>query len=142
METSQRQPRRNPAALISIVLASGLLIATYLALRASSEDRSSRAPVAHVFQIAIASDADTLTALAQRGVPTFKARQGDAVTLVAPSTQSGSLHVHVYDRNVALVLGGEARLTFEATTAGAFPIHWHDPQNLMIHLAILEVQPR
>lgn len=136
------QPRRNLAAVISITFALVLLAAMYPVLRKGSDAEVARAPEAHTFRIDISADADTLTQAAQLGVPVFKARQGDAITLVATSTQPGSLHVHVYDRNVALVPGSEVTLTFAATTAGAFPVHWHDPQNLMIHLAILEVQPR
>ncbi|MBL8269696.1 hypothetical protein [Steroidobacter sp.] len=141
MATVEAQPRRNRAAVISIALSLLLLAGMYWILRESSKEGSS-APVAHTFRIDISGDADTLTARAQSGVPVFKANQGDTVTLVATSTQPGSLHLHVYDRSVPLVPGSEVTLTLEATTAGAFPIHWHDPQNLMIHLAILEVQPR
>lgn len=141
MAMAQGQPRRNLTAVISITLALVLLAAMYQVLRKTA-DEGSRAPEAHTFRIDISADADTLTQAAQAGVPVFKAREGDTITLVATSTQPGSLHVHVYDRNVPLVPGGEATLTFEATMAGAFPVHWHDPQNLMIHMAILEVQPR
>lgn len=143
MATVDAQPRRNLAAVVSVAISLVLLAGLYLVLRESSQERRSHAPVAHTFRIDISADADTLTArAAQSGVPVFKANQGDTVTLLATSTQPGSLHLHVYDRSVPLVPGSEVTLTFEATTAGAFPIHWHDPQNLMIHLAILEVQPR
>lgn len=140
-ETVQGRPCRNLAAAVSIALALLLLAALYLVLRESSDDVGSRPPVTHTFRIDISGDADSLTQ-AQSGVPIFKVRQGDTVTLVATSTQQGSLHVHVYDRDVKLVPGGEVTLTFQATAAGAFPVHWHDPDNLMIHMAVLEVQPR
>lgn len=142
MAIEQRQPRRSFAAVVWITLALVLLAAMYLSLRKASDEEAARGPEAHTFRINIAADADTLTQSAQSGVPVFKARQGDTITLVATSTQPGSLHVHVYDRNVPLVPGGEVTLTFPASAAGAFPIHWHDPQDLMIHMAILEVRPR
>lgn len=142
VEPGQRPLRRHPGATVSTVLAAALLVALYLLLRESSEEEGAGAPITHTFRVDISANADTLTARAQRGVPVFKARQGDTVILIATTIQSGSLHVHVYDRNVPLILGGEATLTFETTMAGAFSIHWHDSQNLMIHLAILEVQPR
>ncbi|MBL8266411.1 hypothetical protein [Steroidobacter sp.] len=142
MAVEQARPSRSIAAALYITLALVLLGAMYPLLRKASDDEAARAPEAHTFRIDISADSDTLTQAAQSGVPVFKARQGDTITLVATSTQPGSLHVHVYDRSVPLVQGSEVMLTFPATTAGAFPIHWHDPQNLMIHMAILEVQPR
>jgi hypothetical protein len=142
MQTAPRQPWRDFARTAAIVLALVLLTVLYLGLREPPGNPHALPVVSHTFRIDIFSDADTLTARAQRGVPVFKATVGDEITLVASSTQPGSLHVHVYDLDVPLVLGGDATLTFDASMAGAFPIHWHDPQNLMIHLAILEVQPR
>jgi hypothetical protein len=142
MVTVQGQSRRVLVTGVSIALAVVLLAALYVLLRPSSAEDSAGVSESHLFKIDISADPDTLTARAQRGVPVFKARQGDTVTLVATSTQPGSLHVHVYDRSVLLIPGSKVTLTFAATSAGAFPIHWHDPQNLMIHLAILEVRPR
>jgi hypothetical protein len=74
--------------------------------------------------------------------PTFRVRQGDAVTWVIRSDRVGEVHVHVYEKKIVLKPGGEVTLTFSAENAGLFPIHLHDPDGSMYPLAMLEVQPR
>jgi hypothetical protein len=74
--------------------------------------------------------------------PVFKATQGDSVTFVIRSDRAGEVHVHVYEQKVSLKAGGEVTLTFTATSAGVFPVHLHDPDGSMSHLAMLEVDPK
>lgn len=74
--------------------------------------------------------------------PVFKARQGDTVTLVIRSDRPGEVHVHIYEKQIMLKPGGEVTLTFTATAAGLFPVHLHDPDGTMTHLAMVEVQPK
>lgn len=142
MQTVRELPRRTFAAAVLIFLAFVSLVGLYFHVREPSGDQRWHPLASHTFRVSIVAGADALTAQAKDGLPIFKARKGDSVTFVATSNQAGTLHIHVYDRHVPLVLGGEATLTFHATLAGAFPVHWHDPQQLMIPIAILEVQPR
>jgi len=75
--------------------------------------------------------------------PLFKARQGDNVILAIHSEVPGEVHVHMYeDRQVDLKPGGEVTLTFRAANPGSFPVHLHDPDGSMHHLAMLEVHPK
>jgi hypothetical protein len=76
------------------------------------------------------------------GTPIFKARQGDSVTLVVRSSRAGELHVHGYERAVALERNEEVRWTFGADAAGIYPLHLHDPSGRMYALGLLEVDPR
>ena len=72
----------------------------------------------------------------------FKARQGDTITLVIGSDRPGEIHVHGYEKAVGLKPGAEVTLTLVARDAGRFPVHLHDPDGSMRHLAMLEVRPR
>jgi len=75
--------------------------------------------------------------------PVFKVMQGDTVTLIVHSDQSGELHVHAStEQKIVLNPHSEVKLTFVAAEAGLFPVHLHDPDGAMRHLAMLEVQPR
>jgi hypothetical protein len=59
------------------------------------------------------------------GGPTVKVRQGDKVELVWRSDEPADLHLHGYDLGVVVLPGEETVLTFQATTAGRFPISSH-----------------
>jgi hypothetical protein len=58
-------------------------------------------------------------------------RYRHTVTLMIRCNRRGEVYVHVYERKVVLVPGGEVKLTFVATDAGTFPIHLHDPDGSM-----------
>jgi hypothetical protein len=74
--------------------------------------------------------------------PVFVVSQGDTVTLVIRSDRAGEVHVHLYEKKVTLKPEGEVTLTFSATDAGMFPVHLHDADGTMTHLAMLEVHPQ
>jgi hypothetical protein len=74
--------------------------------------------------------------------PVFRATEGDTITLVIRSDQPGEVHVHGYEKKIVLAPSGEVQLTFVAADPGTFPIHLHDSDGSMHHLAMLEVQPK
>jgi hypothetical protein len=74
--------------------------------------------------------------------PKFKVSYGDQVTLKIESDRVGSVHLHGYEKAIDVGPDAEVRLTFIANAAGAFPIHFHNPDGSMRHLATLEVQPK
>lgn len=69
---------------------------------------------------------------------TLQATRGDRVSILVRSDQAVTLHLHGYDRELAVPAGGEAKLQFEANAAGRFPVeahggHGHEP---LFHLEI------
>jgi FtsP/CotA-like multicopper oxidase with cupredoxin domain len=59
------------------------------------------------------------------GGPTVKVRQGDKVELVWHSDEPTNLHLHGYDLEVVVLPGEATVLSFQATTAGRFPVSSH-----------------
>jgi hypothetical protein len=74
--------------------------------------------------------------------PVFKAMQGDTVVFIIRSDRPGEVHIHIYEKKIALKPGSDVILTFTANSAGLFPVHLHDPDGSMRHLGLLEVQPK
>jgi hypothetical protein len=74
--------------------------------------------------------------------PTFRAGEGSIVTLAILSPTRGSLHVHGYEKSIALNSGVRTGLTFVADRAGRFPIHIHDMAEEMYYAGTLEIEPR
>lgn len=74
--------------------------------------------------------------------PVFKTVQGQTVTLTVHSARPGAIHIHGYEQNLPLVQDGEVTLSFQASTAGLFPIHLHTAEGTMEHVALLEVHPQ
>jgi plastocyanin len=91
---------------------------------------------ARVFHLSVSAPA------ADTESPVLKVTQGDTVTFVIRSDRPGEVHVHIYEKRVTLKPGGEVTLTFTATAVGLFPVHLHDPDGSMSHLAMLEVRPK
>jgi hypothetical protein len=75
-------------------------------------------------------------------IPVFAATQDDSITLVITSERSAIVHVHGYEKNIAVRSGSQAVLKLTATDAGLFPVHLHDTDGVMYPLATLEVQPK
>jgi hypothetical protein len=60
-------------------------------------------------------------------VRTVSVDKGEYVVIRARSAESGELHVHGYDKEVALKPDQIARVKFKATIDGEFPIEFHLP---------------
>ena len=58
-------------------------------------------------------------------VQTVVASKGDRVMIRGLSDSDGEMHVHGYDKEVALKAGKIARVRFTATIDGEFPIEFH-----------------
>jgi hypothetical protein len=74
--------------------------------------------------------------------PVLKARQGDAVTIDITSDRQGTLEIHGYRKEVAVMPENEATVTFVATRAGRFPIDLHGRDGRHLEVTALEVEPR
>lgn len=57
---------------------------------------------------------------------TLQATRGDRVSILVRSDRAVVLHLHGYDRELAVPAGGEAELQFDANAAGRFPVEAHD----------------
>jgi hypothetical protein len=73
--------------------------------------------------------------------PTLIAHRGDKVTILIRSELVGDLHLHGYDREVALEPGARASLAFQANRTGQFPIELHGPAGRHPDIAKLVVEP-
>ena len=113
-----------------------LLAAPYFALKFLLDEPAPPSAHTQVYRLWVPAPRPSTDA------PVLRALQGDTVTLVIRSNQAGEVHVHGYEKKVVLQPGSEVRLSFAATRAGAFPVHFHDADGSMRHLAMLEVQPR
>lgn len=74
--------------------------------------------------------------------PVLKAHQGDALTINITSDRRGTLEIHGYGKEIAVVPGTEATINFVATRAGRFPIDLHGRDGRHLEVTALEVQPR
>lgn len=72
---------------------------------------------------------------------TMTVYRGDRVALLIESEVAGELHLHGYDREVALKPGGKARLSVEADRSGQFEMELHEPGGGHREVARLVVQP-
>ena len=118
------------------VLAIALLCGLYIVLRSSlgAYDRSAHQRDVYTLSVSSGQPGHTL--------PVFAANQGDTVSLIVSSDRNAELHVHGYEKSVAINPAGKVTLTFVARYAGNFPIHVHERNGTMLQLAVLEVQPR
>ena len=76
----------------------------------------------------------------RQGERTLTATAGDTVSIRVRSDHAVTLHLHGYDRELAVPADGEATLRFDAAIPGRFPIemhggHGHGP------ILYLEVRP-
>jgi hypothetical protein len=136
--------RRRAYLLLWILSVSLLLGLTYLWLSPSSRGSSAVSAQSHTYSLTISSDRPA------GEPPVFKASQSDIITLTIRSDRPGEVHVHGYDREIAVERGSETILTFPADTVGMYPLHFHEPLNAadphspVLHslLAVLEVGAR
>ncbi|GAA5128429.1 hypothetical protein [Haloechinothrix salitolerans] len=61
---------------------------------------------------------------------------GERVAIEVTSDTADELHVHGYNKTVALTPGEPATLEFEATIAGVWEIELHDSGNLLTELRV------
>lgn len=61
---------------------------------------------------------------------------GETVTIEVTSDTADELHVHGYNKTVALTPGEPATLEFEAGIAGVWEIELHDSGNLLTELRV------
>lgn len=73
------------------------------------------------------------------GESILKANQGDEVTITIISDEPEELHLHAYDKSVALTPNKKETLTFIADISGRFPF---ELEHSGIELGSLEVQPK
>ena len=126
--------RRHYRAVLWTTLFALVLAGLYWGSKASLSARHAGGARSRTYQLSIPPTAQS---------PVFEAAQGDAVTFVIRSDRAGELYVHAFEEKaIALKPGGEVRLTFVAKDAGGFPLHLHDPDGSMHHIAMLEVQPK
>lgn len=126
--------------LLAILLLGGL----YFGMRATLREPADQEADGRTFKLSVAAPNPG------EEYPVFTATQGDTVTFVIGSDRAGEIDVHGYDKQVVVKPGGEVELTFVATSAGAFPLHLHEPfdppaaDGSMNHryMAMLEVQPK
>jgi hypothetical protein len=76
------------------------------------------------------------------GTPILRARQGEALTIDITSDRRGTLEIHGYGKEVAVVPGSEVTINFVATRTGRFPIDLHGRDGRHLEVTALEVQPR
>lgn len=133
--------RRNRAVL-TVLVAIALLGGLYWVIEKQLAGQEAPAEVADDFRLEIPLLDPNAPPHAPEGFPTFKAMQGETLTLTIHSERPGSVHVHGYERYVDLVPHADVTLTFEAKDAGLFPVHLHDADNVMEHLAVFEILPK
>lgn len=140
MESRRSRPSSGRALWVAATLLA--LLVLYFGLRASIGEREARTASHPSFSLVIGAPqpGEAMTIL--------PARHNDTVTLRIRSDRAGEVHVHGYDQNTVLQVGGEVVLAFVAKDSGVYPIHLHeklnaaDPDSPIIHrqLAVLEVQ--
>lgn len=126
----------------SIVLTVVVLGALYWTLKDRLGEQSHPVATSGTFELSIPALQPGEVPGLRRDFPVFRTVQGQTVTLTIHSARPGAIHVHGYERNLPLVQGGDVTLTFRASSAGLFPIHLHDMEGTMEHVALLEVQPK
>ncbi|MBJ7457862.1 MAG: hypothetical protein JHD02_01610 [Thermoleophilaceae bacterium] len=73
-------------------------------------------------------------------VRTVTVDKGETVVIRAVSESSGEMHVHGYDKSVALKPGRIVRVKFKAKIDGEFPIEFHTPSG-HVDVGTLRVNP-
>jgi cytoskeletal protein RodZ len=66
----------------------------------------------------------------------IKVPRGETVRLVVTSDVADELHVHGYDREVALPAGRPATLEFTADQAGLFQVETHETEKVLFQLLV------
>ena len=127
--------RRRTHAIVWTAFAVLLLGGLYLGLRASLSGHDAGGLQSSSYALSVSQPRPGEV------FPNFKTTQGSTVTLLIRSDVPGAVHVHGYEKKVDLKIGEEVTLTFTASDAGLFPLHLHDPDGSMRHLATLEVRP-
>jgi Cupredoxin-like domain len=67
---------------------------------------------------------------------TVKAEQGQKVMVTVTSDEADELHVHGYDKEVAMQAGKPGSVTFTADTKGTFEIETHESGKLVAKLIV------
>ncbi len=104
------------AGRFKIIATLGLALLALLALAACSDDSE---PEDREFSLTIEDGKLTNES------STFEVKQGDTVTLLLDSDEEGSLHLHGYDVDVAVMPGMAAKLDFVASATGRFNFEFH-----------------
>lgn len=128
--------RRRAHAIQWAGLAVALLAGLYLGLKVSRGGHDTGEIQSSTYRLSISE------ARPGEGFPKFRTTQGHTITLLISSDRLGSAHVHGYEKEIDLKPGGEVTLTFTANEAGLFPLHLHNPDGSMRHLATVEVEPK
>jgi len=76
------------------------------------------------------------------GPHVLPAIQGDPITIIITADHAGTLHIHGYEKEIALAPNQESTLAFTAERAGLYEIDFHEADHTHVELATLEVQPR
>jgi FtsP/CotA-like multicopper oxidase with cupredoxin domain len=134
--------RRNSYCILMVVVTILLIGGVYAARQAALPDHARHAPTSSSFRLAVPASQRSPQSASSLDLPVFRVVRGQTVTLIISSQTPGSVHVHGYEKSIALTPGGNATLTFVADSPGRFPVHLHDPDGAMHGLAVLEVQPR
>jgi hypothetical protein len=88
-----------------------------------------------------------LLAIAENGAPiggvlTHRVRRGDRIAWTIRSQGAGELHLHGYDLDWELQSSAELNVSFEAESAGRFPVEFHPAgTDRGVVVAYLEVHP-
>lgn len=74
-----------------------------------------------------------------QGPAVLSVREGDDVTIRIVADAADELHLHGYDRKVALAAGVRAELSFTADRSGRFP---YELEHAKTQIGVVEVHPR
>ncbi len=75
--------------------------------------------------------------------PVVRVTEGEQVTFLVNTDESGSLHIQGYEVVAAVAAGRTAEMKFVADKAGTYPIHLHpvSSPDSELHVGELNVQP-
>jgi len=125
----------NVRAIVFIGLGVVLLSGLFLWFRPSPEPVSSQSP-----QAALTHAVEFQVRGGERiaGPPVVRVPRGTTVRLTVSADRDDELHLHGYDRTLALEAGEPATLTVSARQAGRFELELHADHTLV---TVLEVRP-